>query len=47
MTYLILAQICLTIGTPNWVVAVCYVDYWEWSNCFNDNIIIIDDKEEN
>lgn len=22
------------------------LDYWEWSNCFNDNIIIIDDREE-
>ena len=25
MTYLILAQICLTVGTPNWVVTLCYV----------------------
>ena len=25
MYYLILAQICLTVGTPNWVVVVCYV----------------------
>ena len=25
MKYLILAQICLTVGTPNWVVVVCYV----------------------
>lgn len=25
MTYLILAQICLTVGTPDWVVVLCYV----------------------
>ena len=25
MYYLILAQICLTVGTPNWVVVLCYV----------------------
>ena len=27
MKYLILAQICLTIGTPNWVVVVCYIGF--------------------
>lgn len=25
MTYLILAEICLTVGAPNWVVAVSFV----------------------
>lgn len=25
MMYLILAQICLTVGTPDWVVTLCYV----------------------
>ena len=27
MTYLILAQICLTVGTPDWVVVVCYIGF--------------------
>jgi len=25
MTYIILAQIALTVGTPDWVVTMCYV----------------------
>lgn len=25
MIYLILAQVCLTVGTPNWVVTLCYI----------------------
>lgn len=25
MMYLILAQVCLTVGTPDWVVTLCYV----------------------
>lgn len=25
MTYLILGIICLTVGTPNWTVALCFV----------------------
>ncbi len=25
MIYLILAQVCLTVGTPDWVVTLCYV----------------------
>ena len=25
MKYLIFAEICLTVGTPDWVVVVCYV----------------------
>lgn len=39
MTYLILAQICLTIGTPNWVVAVCYVYFG--MECLTDLIALI------
>ena len=27
MKYLILAQICLTVGTPDWVVIVCYISF--------------------
>ena len=27
MKYLILAQICLTVGTPDWVVVVCYIGF--------------------
>lgn len=27
MKFLILAQICLTVGTPNWVVVVCYIGF--------------------
>ena len=39
MTYLILAQICLTIGTPDWVVAVCYVYFG--MDCLTDLIALI------
>lgn len=31
MKYLILAEICLTIGAPNWVVVFCWV-------CFGLNV---------
>lgn len=32
MAYIILAQICLAVGTPHWVVTFCYI-------CFGIRVI--------
>lgn len=41
MIYFILAEICLTIGTPNWVVVLCSIFFGLDVACAIINILLI------